>query len=246
MSNEQAAAVAAAAPYEFAELQAAAMACEADKCADESDYLRRLRDYYSEAQPDVVLELVQEHEAFHEGMRELASYLGAGGYNADQLSAEELLEKVKWGVDHNASAQDARIQALTQERDALKLKADGFDMLKAVIGSPEYVFVNMKAGAIAKPSLVNMVDLYGEVVTGPEAQLLENARLRGQLQALEHAANEVLKWSDFMPELDEQPGGHVLVGVRRHALNTLHMAVSHRDLLKAVRAPHTLPENVVI
>lgn len=246
MSNEQAAAVATAAPYEFAELQAAALACEADKCADESDYLRRLRDYYSEAQPDVVLELIQEHEAYEEGMRELASYLGAGGYNADRLSAEQLLEKVKWGVDHNASAQDARIQALTQERDALKAKANGFDMLKAVIGSPEYVFVNMKAGAIAKPSLVNMVDLYGEVVNGAEAQLLEIARLRGQLQALEHAANEVLKWSDFVPALDEQPAGYVLVGVRRHALNTLHLAVSHRDLLKAVRAPLNLPQNSVI
>ncbi|WP_205504763.1 hypothetical protein, partial [Pseudomonas viridiflava] len=63
---------------------------------------------------------------------------------------------------------------------------------------------------------------------------------------LVHAANEVLKWSDFVPALDEQPAGYVLVGVRRHALNTLHLAVSHRDLLKAVRAPLNLPQNSVI
>lgn len=237
MSNEQEVSVDVAVPYEFAQLQAAALACEAGQCADEDDRLRRLRDFYSECQPDLVLELIQEHEAFEEGMRELASYLGAGGYNAAQLSAAQLLDKVRWGVDYQCQVLDGRIQGLVQERDALKGKALGFDLIKAAIGSPEHVFMNMKAGAIAKPSLANMVDLYGDVVNGQDAQLLEIARLRGQLQVLEHAAKEVLKWSDFQPSVDEQPGGYVLVGVRRHALNDLNMALNHRDLLKAVSPP---------
>jgi hypothetical protein len=56
--------------------------------------------------------------------------------------------------------------------------------LKAAISTPEAVFINMKAGTIPKPSLRSMVDLYGEVINGEDAQLLEIARLRAEIEDL--------------------------------------------------------------
>lgn len=56
--------------------------------------------------------------------------------------------------------------------------------IKAALSNPESVFINMKTGAIAKPTLRSMVDLYGEVVNGDDAQLLEIARLRAENQIL--------------------------------------------------------------
>ncbi|MGE8452806.1 MAG: hypothetical protein ACN6OP_19730, partial [Pseudomonadales bacterium] len=65
------------------------------------------------------------------------------------------------------------------------------DQLKAAIETPESVFLQMKAGSIPKPTIRSMVDLYGEVVNGDEAQLLEIARLRAELGELK-AENERL------------------------------------------------------
>lgn len=62
----------------------------------------------------------------------------------------------------------------------LRLYVEALD----TIGDPEKVFINMKSGSIAKPSLRNMVDLYGEVINGEEALLLELARLRGENERL--------------------------------------------------------------
>ena len=56
--------------------------------------------------------------------------------------------------------------------------------VKAAISDPNTVFTNMKAGKIAKPTLRNMVDLYGDVLNGDEAQLLEIARLRAECEGL--------------------------------------------------------------
>lgn len=58
------------------------------------------------------------------------------------------------------------------------------DALRAAISDPESVFVNMKRGTIAKPSMRSMIDLYGEVVNGDEAQLLEIAKLRAEVERL--------------------------------------------------------------
>lgn len=57
--------------------------------------------------------------------------------------------------------------------------------LCAAISDPAAVFVNMKRGTIAKPSLRSMIDLYGEVVNGEDAQLLEIARLRADRDRLQ-------------------------------------------------------------
>ena len=58
------------------------------------------------------------------------------------------------------------------------------DRLKSAIRDPESVFINMKAGKIAKPTLRSMVDLYGEVINGEDALLLELARLRGEIEEM--------------------------------------------------------------
>lgn len=51
--------------------------------------------------------------------------------------------------------------------------------LKKVIADPEAVFVNMKRGAIAKPSLRSIVELYaGEVLNGEDVLQAEILRLR--------------------------------------------------------------------
>lgn len=58
------------------------------------------------------------------------------------------------------------------------------DQFQAAIATPESVFINLKAGKIPKPSLRSMIDLYGEVINGEDAQLLEIAKLRVENEAL--------------------------------------------------------------
>lgn len=84
------------------------------------------------------------------------------------------------------------------------------DQLRAVIGNPETVFLNMKRGTIAKPSLRCMIDLYGEVVNGDEAQLLEIAKLRAEVEALRKDAERYRWLKECEPEeidiVIENPG----------------------------------------
>ncbi len=58
------------------------------------------------------------------------------------------------------------------------------DQFQAAIATPESVFINLKAGKIPKPSLRSMIDLYGEVLNGEDAQLLEIAKLRVESEHL--------------------------------------------------------------
>jgi hypothetical protein len=39
-------------------------------------------------------------EALEEGLRSLASYVGAGGYNADEVDPKAFVDKVRWGIDN--------------------------------------------------------------------------------------------------------------------------------------------------
>jgi len=70
-----------------------------------------------------VYALRAENEAFDAGMRNLACQLSAGGYNAETLTAAQLVEKVQWGVTNLAEGH-ARIvdslRAQLAERDALR------------------------------------------------------------------------------------------------------------------------------
>ena len=75
---------------------------------------------YTHADPGEVERLRAENEAFDAGMRNLACQLSAGGYNAESLTADQLLEKVQWGLTHLTEAQArlvAQLQADLTARD---------------------------------------------------------------------------------------------------------------------------------
>ena len=97
---------------------------------------------YTHADPGEVDRLRAENEAFDAGMRNLACQLSAGGYNSESLTADQLLEKVQWGLTNLTEAQARLVDGLRAqraERDALltKMKAlfrvdDPFDLYDAV------------------------------------------------------------------------------------------------------------------
>ena len=107
------------------------------KCGVEID----LEDY-AEKFAGEVERLRAENEAFDAGMRNLACQLSAGGYNSESLTADQLLEKVQWGLTNLTEAQARLVDGLRAqraERDALltKMKAlfrvdDPFDLYDAV------------------------------------------------------------------------------------------------------------------
>ncbi|KAA5840207.1 hypothetical protein F2A38_19445 [Pseudomonas chlororaphis] len=64
--------------------------------------------------------LTAKIECFDEGMRAIASSLGASGYNAEHLSAADLVEKVRWGVDHLCDVHERRLGEAKAESEALR------------------------------------------------------------------------------------------------------------------------------
>lgn len=92
---------------------------------------------------------------------------------------------------------NSECQDWAREYERRRQVAGELATIKAAIADPDQVFVNMKTGAIAKPSLRSMVDLYGEVVNGDEAQLLEIARLRAENEALRPDAERYRYMRDF-------------------------------------------------
>lgn len=85
----------------------------------------------------------------------------------------------------NISHSKENLDAMAQR--CLELEAC-IDQIRAAIADPESVFVNMKRGTIAKPSLRSMIDLYGEVTNVDEAQLMEIAQLRADVERLRQQA----------------------------------------------------------
>lgn len=67
---------------------------------------------YTHADPGEVERLRAENEAFDADMRNLACQLSAGGYNAESLTADQLLEKVQWGLTHLTEAQARLVDSL--------------------------------------------------------------------------------------------------------------------------------------
>lgn len=74
--------------------------------------------FIASASPAAVLSLLDECDEYESGMRAIARNLGAGGYNATELSAGELLRKVNWGIDAFSASQQNFIDSLRAERDA--------------------------------------------------------------------------------------------------------------------------------
>lgn len=76
-------------------------------------------------------QLKAENEIFEEGMRSLASTLGAGGYNAETLTATQLVEKVQWGVDHLADTSGHLADQLRAEVAGLRTGYEAYEQVNA-------------------------------------------------------------------------------------------------------------------
>jgi len=73
-----------------------------------------------EAAQSELAALREELAKFDEGMRALACSLAAGGYNAETLTADQLVGKVQWGIDNIITGQEQRLTA-AEQRNAMLL-----------------------------------------------------------------------------------------------------------------------------
>lgn len=146
---------------------------------------------------------------------------------ADANDAERALATV--------TAERARLlhsqQVLMQSRNAHR---DERDKLRAAISDPEAVHVNMKRGTIAKPSLRSMIDLYGEVVNGEDAQLLEIARLRAEVEALRPDAELYRRLRD-LPDDQVGTAGVPCVAVPRGPFSGTYVSGAELDAAMAAK-----------
>jgi hypothetical protein len=74
--------------------------------------------------------LREELAKFDEGMRALACSLGAGGYNAETLTADQLVGKVQWGIDNIITVKEQRLAAAEQRN------AELVELLKRIDRTP--------------------------------------------------------------------------------------------------------------
>jgi hypothetical protein len=72
--------------------------------------------------PEAVLEMIAELERFDDGMRSLACILGAGGYNAVKLSADQLVGKVSGGLEMFTASTGGLLDKVTAERNQLRIE----------------------------------------------------------------------------------------------------------------------------
>jgi len=83
-------------------------------------------------------QLKAENKKFDEGMRSMACSLGAGGYNAETLTADQLVDKVQWGLTNLADSSAMLLDKVRAERDQLfgmteQLKAENDALRKLAI-----------------------------------------------------------------------------------------------------------------
>jgi cell division protein FtsB len=79
------------------------------------------------AKPGLIWQLIEKYEGlnaetekFADGMRSLACVLGAGGYNAVTLTADQLVAKVNAGLEMFTTSTGGLLDTVTAERDQLK------------------------------------------------------------------------------------------------------------------------------
>ncbi|WP_085599744.1 MULTISPECIES: hypothetical protein [unclassified Pseudomonas] len=96
--------------------------------------------------------LTAKIECFDEGMRAIASTLGAGGYNAEYLSAADLVEKVRWGVDHLCDVHERRLGDAKAENEAQRKDAERYRWLRDRCGIVEYKAIAGSIGPGMLPS----------------------------------------------------------------------------------------------
>lgn len=111
-------------------------------------------------------------DEFDDGLRTIAFLLGAGGYNAENLTATQLLDKVRWGVDHLREISEARIKVLHGERAQLSLD----------LGRTGYAFL-LACGDIT--AIGEALGIPGEDQQGGAGELIEAiAQLKTESEAL--------------------------------------------------------------
>ncbi len=89
--------------------------------------------------------LREEVAAFEDGMRSLACQLGAGGFNAEKLTAAQLIEKVQWGINNLAETQGRLLDEVRSERDALRARVvvpEGYVLVPVELTRDMWVAVN--------------------------------------------------------------------------------------------------------
>jgi hypothetical protein len=59
-----------------------------------------------EIQVEVSERLRGERDKLADALRDLASYVGSGGFNAEEVDPAVFYEKIKWGIDHLTGALD--------------------------------------------------------------------------------------------------------------------------------------------
>lgn len=64
----------------------------------------------------------EEVAAYEDAMRSLACQLGAGGFNAESLTAAQLVAKVQWGINNLTETQGRLLDEVSAERDALRAR----------------------------------------------------------------------------------------------------------------------------
>jgi len=83
--------------------------------------------------------LREELAKFDQAMRALAFSLGAGGYNADKLTADQLDGKVQWGIDHLVDVHEKRLTAAEQRNatleKAVQQSIEWFESISSADGS---------------------------------------------------------------------------------------------------------------
>lgn len=67
-------------------------------------------------------------ESYAEAMRSLASYVGAGGYNADAVDAGVFEDKIRWGIGEIIARMkntEAELEAVREDNHSMMLEIDG-------------------------------------------------------------------------------------------------------------------------
>jgi chromosome segregation ATPase len=75
-----------------------------------------------------------ELDKFDGAMRALACNLGAGGYNAESLTANQLASKVQWGIDNLLKVEQQRLTVAEQRNSELRQELATMHAIKEVPG----------------------------------------------------------------------------------------------------------------
>jgi hypothetical protein len=75
-----------------------------------------------------------EHtEALEAALRSLASYVGAGGYNAETVDPAIFEDKIRWGIDHLVNATVQRCADAVEQESKNYARASYGDLKRAIL-----------------------------------------------------------------------------------------------------------------